>query len=348
MIQEWLILSYIGFIYRLFVSLFINLIVDYSNFLSYNNIMLKFENVTKYYHSYRAINFLDYNFNSNRIAIYGENGSGKSTFLRLCSGMEDVTAGKILLNDNPIEISKNTYFTFREGGLINKTVKENLFYPLKIRNEDNIENRVEKLLVEFDLKQVENTKLKLLPFEERARLILAKIKLRKTDILLIDNPFESLDKHTRNDYFNWFLDLIKDYEGLVIYSTDIKKELQFFNEIVLLNYGFVKGVGQYDEVFSNPFNIFTYSFFEELKLFNGRIYMDNEDMYFKEKEQKIKLSNVVSSRIIKQFIPMDCVLAVKESVVKKLGKNMQSIELTDLENYEDIWLFDWNENSIIK
>ncbi len=310
--------------------------------------MLNFINVTKYYHSYRAINFLNYNFVSNRIAVYGEESSGKSTFLRLVSGVEKVTSGEILINDKPVEIGKNTYFTFRDGGLVKKSVRENLVYPLKIRNEENIDNRVDSLLQEFDLKQVENTKLNVLPFEEKARFILAKIKLRKADILLIDNPFENLDKVTRKQYFNWFLDIIKDYKGLVIYSTDSKEELQFFNEIVLLNYGFVKGVGEFNEVFSNPSNMFTYSFFEQLKLYNGNIFRENNDVYFKSNDIKIKLNDGISSRIIKQFIPMECVLAVKKSLVESTGKTMENIELADLENKEDIWIFDWNENSIIK
>ena len=311
--------------------------------------MLEFKNVTKYYHSYRAVEYLNHSFNSNRIAVYGGESSGKSTILRLISGVEQCSKGEILYNGKPVKISENVFFTFRDGGLLkNKTIKENLLYPLKIRDIKNAESIVDSLIDEFKLGDIKNNKPKYISFGERARIILAKIKLRDTDILLIDNPFQNLDNKLRNEYFNWFLTIIKDYKGLVVYATDNKQELEKFNEVILLNYGFVKGFGEYNEVFSNPYNMFTYCFFEELKLFNGYIYTENNDVYFTVDSNKIKINDSVKNRIVKEFVPSECVLAIKPSNVKKLDKTVEELTILDLDDFSDIWLFDWNENSLLK
>lgn len=317
--------------------------------LSYNLLMLEFRNVTKYYHSYRAVEYLNHKFTSNRIAVYGVEGSGKSTVLRLVSGVEKCTEGEILLFNKQVEISKDVFFTFRDGGLLkNKTVRENLLFPLKIRDVKNAENIVNSSIEEFDLQEIKDCKLSHISFSERARIILAKLKLRKTKMMLIDNPFENLDTEQRAEYFNWFLDIIKDYKGIVIYATDNKQEIESFNEVILLNYGFVKGYGNINDVFTNPYNIFIYSFYEQLKLFNGMIFKEENTLYFTDKVDKIKINDAVSARIIPEFIPMECILAIKPSSVEKLGKTVEELKLLDLEDSTDIWLFDWNENSIIK
>ncbi len=304
--------------------------------MNYNKLMIEFSKMTKYHHGYMAVNFLDGTLLSNSICVYGEEKSGKSSLLRVLSGVDKATSGSVKINGENPQINKDTYFTFRDGGYLkNKTLKENFSYPLEIRKVDNYEKIVDSVLEEFDLERVKNLKPNRLSLEEKARGIIAKIKLRKTDLLLIDNPFALLSSEVREQYFKWFLKVISSYEGVVVYATDSKEELRHFDEVILLNYGVLKGMGKPEDITLNPSNLFAYSLFAEPKILSGKLLRDQEKSIFSCKEGTVDLSQF-EGRFKFAYYLGDCLLAFfgnEDELFSGLNK--------------DFWLFDWNENSII-
>ena len=310
--------------------------------------MIEFNYVTKYYHSYRAINFLNYKFTSKRIAVYGEEGSGKSTFLRLLSGVEKVSEGEILIDGKPAEINEDTYFTFRNGGLENKSVRENIEYPLKIRKVEGYDKIATKVLEENGLLEFQNVILKKLPFEEKARLILAKLTLRDTSLMLIDNPFKDLEKSVREEYFKKFLSIIKDYKGVVVYATDNREEIKEFSEVLLLNFGFVKGVGKLDDILVNPSNLFTYELYNKLKLINGNLLVNNGVLEFHEGDRVGIIKDEIQTRIPSVFLPGESILAIPVKEIENKGFIVEDFTVRDIDKLDDYFLFDWNENSLLK
>lgn len=310
--------------------------------------MIEFRGLTKYNNSYLAVNYLDQKFDSNRLAIYGVEGSGKSSLLRLIAGLDKPTEGQILINGKEVVgVDKNTYFTFRNNKLLNNmTLRDNLIYPLKLRNEDNINSRVDEALTCFELINVQNVKPKYLTFEDKARVVLAKIFLRKTDILLLDNPFEMLDNSTRKAYFDRLLGLVKDYKGNLIYATDNLDELSAFTNAVILNYGVVKGAGKLYDIVNNPTNLFGYNLFTDAMIFNGKLMYDN-GYYFVNNSNEIAINENISARLISNlYIGKDVILATHCD--KNSAENDSKFDINNLNNSMDIWLFDWNENSILK
>ncbi len=300
----------------------------------YNKTMIEFSKMTKYHHSYMAINFLDGMLLTNRIAVFGDEKSGKSSLLRLIAGVDKTTEGKVLISGVEASINEDTYFSFRDGGLLkNKTLEQNFLYPLELRKVENRQEIVNNLLKEFDLENQKNQKPSRLTIEERARAIIAKIKLRKASLVLIDNPLAYLSTDVRKEYFAMFLDVIKDFDGVVVYATDDKDEILAFSEVVLLNYGVVKGVGNLDLITNNPSNLFAYSLYCEPKLYSGKLVKEQGKSVFVCKEGNFDVSKF-DGRIQPAFYCGDCLLAVRD--------------VENVFNFNtDFWLFDWMENSIV-
>lgn len=302
----------------------------------YNKKMIEFSKMTKYHHSYMAINFLDGKLSTNRIAVFGDEKSGKSSLLRLIAGVDKSTDGKVLINGVEASINEDTYFSFRDGGLLkNKTLEQNFLYPLELRKVENRQEIVKNLLKEFDLENQKNQKPSRLTIEERARSIIAKIKLRNASLVLIDNPFEMLSTDIRKEYFNRFLEVINGLDALVVYATNLKDELSAFEEVVLLNYGVVKGMGKLEDITQNPSNLFAYSLIAEPKILSGKLIKDEGKSTFVCSDGKVDVSKF-DGRIPSAYYMGDCILAFfGEQSEIFIGENT------------NFWLFDWSENSLI-
>ena len=132
------------------------------------------------------------------VGVTGNSGSGKTTFLRMISGLSKPDAGVIMVDGEPWFNSKlkidlppqkrKTGFMFQEHALFpNMTVKQNILYALN----DIVE--VEKLLTLMELKSLENIYPEKLSGGQKQRVALARAVIQKPKILLLDEPFSSLD-----------------------------------------------------------------------------------------------------------------------------------------------------------
>jgi molybdate transport system ATP-binding protein len=132
------------------------------------------------------------------IGITGSSGSGKTTLLRIISGLTKPDSGAIIVDGEPWFDSKlkidlppqkrKTGFMFQEHALFpNMTVKQNILYAL------NDINEVDKLLVLMELKSLENIYPEKLSGGQKQRVALARAVIQKPKILLLDEPFSSLD-----------------------------------------------------------------------------------------------------------------------------------------------------------
>lgn len=310
--------------------------------LHYNSIMIEFKDVSKYHHSYMAINYLNAKLKTDRIAVYGAEKSGKSSLLRLLSGIDAPSTGQISINNETINsIDKNIFFSFRDGGFFpNKTLFYNLSYPLKIRKVFDTEERVDKVIKEFELEKYARVKVKKLSAENKASAIMAKLKLRNTKMLLLDNPFGMLEDKTRDIYFEKLSEYIKSYNGIVVYATDKLEELDGFDEAVVLNYGVVKGVGDKIKLFDKPKNLFCFGLGKKITQFYGRLIKENSVYYFVNEVGKIAINKEISAKLVSDiFVGHNIILAVENY--------KDEISLYEADNSDKVVLFDKSENIIM-
>ena len=105
--------------------------------------MLKVEHITKYYGNFKAVDDLSFEVNEGEIfGLLGVNGAGKTTTFRMIMGLLEPSAGKITLNDKPIDysVTDNIGFLTEERSLLTKlTVKEQAIFYGHLKNMEEYE-----------------------------------------------------------------------------------------------------------------------------------------------------------------------------------------------------------------
>jgi len=142
--------------------------------------------------------------NGKLVCFFGKSGAGKTTMMRMISGLLEPMEGSISFNDIVWFDSKKKLFTkpqqrnigymFQDYALFpNMTVEGNIRYGQTIRNEDE----VEYLLQLFDLTKLRKQKPTRLSGGQKQRCALARALARKPKLLLLDEPLSSLDYEMR-------------------------------------------------------------------------------------------------------------------------------------------------------
>lgn len=161
------------------------------------NLCLKF---TKEFYALFDINFEIKK--GEAVSFLGEEHSGKTTLLRVLSKLEKDYTGEVYVKN--ISLKKLDFAVDVNMGYIpatpvffeKKTVYENLQYLLKQRKIGNSEReeKINKLLIDFNLEKLRDEKVKNLSLFEKYILSIARLSLRELEIVLIDNIFENLSE----------------------------------------------------------------------------------------------------------------------------------------------------------
>lgn len=136
------------------------------------------------------------------VAFWGEVESGKTSLLRILAKVEKYTKGEVYIKGIPLQ--KINYSTDINLGYIpatpvflnNKTVYENLLYILKTQKvkKSECENKINNILIEFNLESIKDTKIKELNLFEKYLVSFARLSFRKLEIILIDDIFEKINE----------------------------------------------------------------------------------------------------------------------------------------------------------
>ena len=210
--------------------------------------------------------------------VLGPSGCGKTTLLKLISGLENTKEGEILLN-NKIISSKNIHkktekrnigFLFQEYALFpHLNVQENLMFALNNKNKD------EKIINDI-LKIVKLTdSIYKYPHElsggEQQRTALARSIIAQPDLLLLDEPFSSLDLNLREEIRDDTLHLLQRFNISAIVVTHDPFEAMFMsNKIYIMDKtGSIVQSGTPAELYNKPVNSYVAEFFGETNRFSG-------------------------------------------------------------------------------
>ena len=202
------------------------------------NKLLSIKNLYKNYNnqkeSINAVDNISFDvYENDFISLIGPSGCGKSTILSIIGNLDDKSFGDIFYKEG-ITIG----YMFQEDALFPwKTVLDNCLLPLKINNLINEENKnyVINLLKKYELYDFINSYPNELSGGMRQRVALIRTLASKPDILLLDEPFSSLDSQTKTDVSNDIYKIIKDENKTVIMVThDIGEAISMSNKIILL------------------------------------------------------------------------------------------------------------------
>jgi ABC-type sugar transport systems, ATPase components len=129
--------------------------------------------------------------------IIGANGTGKTTLLRILSGVEPHYQGDVFYDEKRLEIAlqKNITFLSQSPYMMNRTVLENIAYPLKIRKipKSVISDKAEEAMKLMKVKDLSHRNATSLSTGETQKVALARALIIEPKLLLLDEPTANID-----------------------------------------------------------------------------------------------------------------------------------------------------------
>ena len=193
-----------------------------------------------------------------KLGIIGANGAGKSTILKLLTGILIAENGKIIINDillnkkNLKEIRKKVGFVFQESDnqLFMNTVYDDIAFGLRSskRNEESINLKIDNTLEEFKIERLRNKQIYKLSGGEKKVVAIAGIIVMNPEIILMDEVTASLDPKSRRTVINLIRDL---KETIVIASHDLDMILDVCDRVLVFSNGEIIKEGSSYTILSN-------------------------------------------------------------------------------------------------
>jgi len=217
------------------------------------------------------------------VALLGLSGSGKTTLLRIIAGLETPDTGSVRFHgENAAAMSvrdRRVGFVFQHYALFrHMTVFQNVAFGLRVRPrrerlpEQKIAARVHELLALVQLDFLADRYPSQLSGGQRQRVALARTLAVEPSVLLLDEPFGSLDAKVRQELRQWLKRLHQQLHVTSVFVThDQDEALELANRVVILNAGRIEQIGTPEEVYHHPANAFVYNFLGSVNLFHGRI-----------------------------------------------------------------------------
>ncbi|MGL4912555.1 MAG: sulfate/molybdate ABC transporter ATP-binding protein [Romboutsia sp.] len=200
------------------------------------------------------------------LGFLGESGSGKSITLKCIAGLEIPDSGKIILGKKvlfdsskkiniPVE-ERNIGFIFQNYALFpHMNVEQNIGIGIGIRKLDKKEkNRIIKLYIDkFKLSGLEKKYPWQLSGGQSQRVAIARALVTNPEILLLDEPFSALDYNLRKNIENELIDILKDFNGKIIFVThDIEEAYRICEDICVYSDGKSNKVSNTKDLFKSP------------------------------------------------------------------------------------------------
>jgi len=202
------------------------------------------------------------------LALLGPSGCGKTTTLRLLAGLDQASAGRILLDGEDISRQsagdRRVAMVFQSYALYpHLSVSDNLALGLRIRGMAPKE-RESRIAAVLELLQLEELRLRRpaqLSGGQRQRVALARALLRQPRLVLLDEPMSNLDAQLREELRPELRRLLCGGEQPVVYVThDQQEAMGMADRIAVLRDGRLQQVGSARELYERPATRFVAAF----------------------------------------------------------------------------------------
>ena len=213
--------------------------------------------------SLRAVDDVSFELERGSIlCLLGASGSGKSSVLRLIAGLERPTSGQILIDGRPVADDKvfveperrRVGLVFQDFALFpHLTVRGNVAFGLRGRSAAEIERTVTTLLTDVGLVDRADGYPHMLSGGERQRVALARALAPGPQILLMDEPFSSLDARLRDEVREQTIDLLRRRGTTTILVThDPSEAMRVADRVGVLTHGRLEQFGTAADLYRRP------------------------------------------------------------------------------------------------
>ncbi len=182
------------------------------------------------------------------LSVLGKSGCGKSTLLKIIAGLEQKDKGSILLNEKEISAlpanERTIVYLFQEALLFpHLSIAGNLAFGLKVRkcSKAEISEKVDAILTQLELQSHANKMPHQLSGGQKQRVAFGRALILNPPLILLDEPFSSLDVETRTSMQELYKRIADEYKITALFVThDLKEALIMGDEISYMEKGILK------------------------------------------------------------------------------------------------------------
>jgi ABC-type sugar transport system ATPase subunit len=196
---------------------------------------------------------------SDFVGVVGPSGSGKSSLLRVVAGLDPVASGRIRFDDADVTSTPSAHrdvsLVFQEPTLLpHRSVRRNVSFPLDIRRQhpDEIRRRVDAEVRALRIEELLTRRPEVLSHGEQQMVAIARALVRTPRVLLLDEPFSSLDEPLRARMRAEIALLQDGYGVTTIMTTNDPADLALTSALAVLDAGRLAQFGPTDVVRRDP------------------------------------------------------------------------------------------------
>jgi ribosome-dependent ATPase len=210
------------------------------------------EGLTRRFGDFVAVDHVSVRIERGEIfGFLGSNGCGKTTTMKMMTGLLPVTEGSAKLFGKPMaaddmEARQNVGYMSQAFSLYSElSVQQNLELHAHLYHlpSNEIQGRIKELLERYDLKDVADAKPESLPLGVKQRLQLAVAVLHRPSMLILDEPTSGVDPVARDAFWRTLIDLSRNDGVTIFLSTHFMNEAERCDRISLMHQGRLLAVG---------------------------------------------------------------------------------------------------------
>ena len=236
---------------------------------------IQLNSLEKWFGDHQVIMGVDLEINDGEFVVFvGPSGCGKSTLLRLIGGLEEASAGQILLDGRNVTgdppAKRGLTMVFQSYALYpHMSVGENMGFSLKVAGapKSEVDEKVGEAARILKLGELLERKPKELSGGQRQRVAIGRSIVRNPTAFLFDEPLSNLDAALRVEMRYEIAKLHQSLKSTMIYVThDQVEAMTLANRIVVLDKGQIAQVGSPRELYERPTNRFVAQFIGSPKM----------------------------------------------------------------------------------
>ncbi len=280
------------------------------------------------------------------VVLVGPSGCGKTTTLRMIAGLEEITAGELLIdgkkvNDIPPK-NRDIAMVFQNYALYpHMSVYENMAFGLKLRkyDKDEIKSRVNEAAKILDLESYLDRKPRALSGGQRQRVAVGRAIVRKPKVFLFDEPLSNLDAKLRVQMRTEISKLHKKLNATMIYVThDQTEAMTMGDRIVVMKDGVVQQIDTPMKLYSNPVNKFVAGFIGSpaMNFIKGNIISNNGVKFISdEKSLNLPVPLILSDKL-KTYINKTVYVGIRPESISDSPESFNTNEISKVDVKIDV------------
>lgn len=221
-----------------------------------NDIVITAKDLTKKFGNFTAVDHITFDVKKGEIfGFLGANGAGKTTAIKMLTGILSSTSGEAKvagydINKERNELKKHIGYMSQKFSLYEDlTLKENIkFYGgIYGLSKQQIARKTDEMIERLELQSIQNTLIKEIPLGWKQKIAFSVAILHHPQIVFLDEPTSGVDPITRRQFWNLIYEAAED--GITVFvTTHYMDEAEYCDRISMMVQGKIKAMGSLKEL----------------------------------------------------------------------------------------------------